>query len=410
MSLLRRFRTKTLQTFLTLVQVVLGSFAMTLALSAYLTPESGLGEDLFYLSPGSRDPDGSSTTYDLFDAEDLDDLLTLTSDVEDIAIAANAPAPEFIHDGQRYRFRGGLNVTPNYFALADVKVTRGSAFSQADADKEEAVVLLSEAAAKTLFVDQDPLGQDVTAVNLSPDSGAQLSTSRYRVVGLMEDAPVTSVYGTLGVLFPVWAKGGTDFDGGDGFTTLLAKAKPGQGEAAQAQMLSAVRQFYQDDPQLQEFRGERDFFITTPRELSLGPDATDAIFIILGLFGVVALVVSSIGLFSNTLVEVTSRTHEIGLNRALGATGRHIGKVFSLEAALLALLGSVLGALLAALAMPLLVKPLEQTYLYGTRRLLWQPEAALLVVVIAVALAAALAYLPARGAGRLKPVEALRNV
>ena len=175
-------------------------------------------------------------------------------------------------------------------------------------------------------------------------------------------------------------------------------------------MLSAVRQFYGDNEQVKENPEGRDFFITTPRELSLGPAATNSIFIILGLFGVVALIVSSIGLFSNTLVDVTSRTHEIGLNRALGATGAQIGKQFSLEAALLALTGSVVGVVLTALVMPWLVRPLEQTYLYGTKRLLWQPEAAALVVAIAVGLAALLAYLPARNAGRLKPVEALRNV
>ena len=143
MLILRRFRTKPLQTFLTVIQVVVGSFAMTLALSAYLTPEDGFSEDLFYLSTGSQDPDGSSTHYDLFNTDDLSELLTLTGDVETLAVAADAIEPEVIHDGQRYRFQRGLNVTPNYFALAELKVARGSAFSQgkgADAQRRPAVL------------------------------------------------------------------------------------------------------------------------------------------------------------------------------------------------------------------------------------------------------------------------------
>ncbi len=403
MHLLRRFRTKTLQTFLTLVQVVLGSFAMTLALSAYMTPEDGLGEDLFYLSTGSQDPDGSSSSYDLFSTDDLEELLTLTDDVEAVAIAADTWESELIYNGQRYRFLNGLNATPNYFSLADVEVTRGSAFSQADADKEEAVVLLSESAAKAIFEDIDPVGQEVMAVNVSPSSGTQLSSTRYRVAGLIEDPAVVSSYGTPGVVFPVWAKGGVSY-GGSGFATLLVKAKPGQGEVAQAQMLSAVRRFYQGNEMVQDNPEGRDFFIVTPFE----PAGANSIFIILGLFGVVALIVSSVGLFSNTLIEVTRRTHEIGLNRALGATGVQVGRQFSLEAALLSLVGSVLGAAFAGLMMPVLTGPLAQTYLYGTKQLLWQPEAALIVILVAVALGAVLSFIPALRAGRMKPIEALK--
>jgi hypothetical protein len=87
-QLLRRFKTKPLQTLLTIVQVLLGSFAMTFALSAYFTPGDTTEADRFYLYAGDADETGI-VFHTVFLQKDLQDILTLTDAVDDLAIADN---------------------------------------------------------------------------------------------------------------------------------------------------------------------------------------------------------------------------------------------------------------------------------------------------------------------------------
>ena len=61
----------------------------------------------------------------------------------------------------------------------------------------------------------------------------------YRVVGTFADTANT-LDTTPGILYPSWAP--ESFDGDGWFDQLLVQAKPGQGEAAKAQMLAAARQ------------------------------------------------------------------------------------------------------------------------------------------------------------------------
>ena len=393
----KRFRTQPLQTVLLIVQVMLGSFAMTLALSAYMTPANVMSSDTFYLYAGSQDANGMGSIYNVFLPTDFLELLTLTDDVADVAVFSEVFRPEVTYEGERFKFQSGANVTPNYFGLAGIEITQGTAFGSAEEAKQDPVILVSESAAKTLFGDLDPIGRPIRA-----------ASATYRVLGVFSDVTGSTLYGQPGIYFPTWAPLLGPFDG-TGFMTLLAQAKPGRRAEGEDQLLAAVRQVYRDNTFVQEAQTGRDFFVTTPEELGGNGPGVNPVFIILGLFGIIALMISSIGMFSNTFVDVTGRTHDIGINRALGATSRDVGRAFSLEAALLSLVGSVLGAALTWVLMPVLTKPLEQSYLYGSRRLLWQPEAALIVVFVAGVLGAALASVPALRAGRMKPIEALKG-
>jgi putative ABC transport system permease protein len=400
-QLFRRFKTKPLQTLLIIIQVVLGSFAMTFALSAYLTPEDTTEVDRFYLRAGDKDETGWTMTP-LFFEKDLPEILSLTDAVDNLAIYDLSYNPEVSYNGQKIRFAWGANVSANYFNSVDVGITSGSVFGSAEAEEQEPVVVISQNSARTIFGNADPIGKEL-----------KTETTTYRVMGVFNDVVGRTIYGRPGIYFPVWAKGPHEWmaDGSfQGFTGLVVQAKHGEGLAATEQMLAAVRFVYRNNPQVSDQPEGRDFYTEKSREVDTIQFSVNPIFIILGLFGIISLIISSIGMFSNTFVDVTRRTHEIGINRALGATSNAIGRMFSLESAFLALIGSILGTTLAAILMPVLIKPLEQSFLYGTQRVAWQPEAALIVIMIAVVLGAFLAFVPALRAGRIKPIEALRNV
>jgi HlyD family secretion protein len=173
--MLRRFKSKPLQTFLTVVQVLLGSFAMTLALSAYLTPDDSSSEDTFLLQAGYWEPDGSTGQfYNIFLPEDFPELLQLTDDVETIAISSGADGTEAIYNGERFRFMLGVNVTPNYLEIANLRITKGSAFTNADEESQEALVVMSEIADAEKEVQTAQL--NLNKLRLEQDNAARQET------------------------------------------------------------------------------------------------------------------------------------------------------------------------------------------------------------------------------------------
>ena len=73
---------------------------------------------------------------------------------------------------------------------------------------------------------------------------------------------------------------------------------------------------------------------------------TNIITIILGVFGITALVVSAIGMFNTMLVGFLERIYEVGILKSLGATDRDVRDLFLVEASFMGLLGGAGGVII----------------------------------------------------------------
>lgn len=396
----RRFTANPVRTLLTALQVALASFAVTLTLSVYLTPDDPRAADTFYLIAGHQDEQGFATSHSLFAPADVQALAELAPDVLALGVLENAYYPEFSYNGRRYQFQNGATVSPEYLELRNLPITRGSLFSASEA--EEAVLLISDAAARTLFGDADPVGRTLLEAS---DSG---TPTPYRVVGTFADATGEGAASAPAVYFPVWAPSSTHFIAGPfAASQLLARAAPGRSAAAGQQLLAAVRREYREHPQLEGVALGRDFYISQEDMFGDLRPGLDPNRVILGLFGVMALAIGSIGVFSSTVVGVAERDYEIGIKRALGATGGAVGREFAAEALLLSLVSSVLGIGLAALLIPPLTGLLGP-FFFGSA-VTWRPLAALVALGMTVTLSGVLGALPVYRTGRLKPLDSLRG-
>jgi len=137
----------------------------------------------------------------------------------------------------------------------------------------------------------------------------------------------------------------------------------------------------------------------------------DAVVVILNIFGVVALTAASFGIINTLFMAVQERTKEIGLMKAVGMSSGKIFALFSIEATLLGLFGSLLGVAVASvlgriandIASEGFLKDFEGLTLLSFR---WQSIAIIVLIITFIAFLAG--TLPARKASKLDPIEALR--
>jgi ABC-type antimicrobial peptide transport system permease subunit len=118
------------------------------------------------------------------------------------------------------------------------------------------------------------------------------------------------------------------------------------------------------------------------------------------LFGGVALLLASIGLFGLMSYSVARRTNEIGIRMALGAQRVDVLGLVMRESMLLVAIGVVAGLTLALLAARLVT-----TLLYGLPPR--DPITMAAAVAVMAAVSALAGYLPARRASRVDPMVAL---
>ena len=131
----------------------------------------------------------------------------------------------------------------------------------------------------------------------------------------------------------------------------------------------------------------------------------------LTVFGSIALLAASFGIINTLYMSVRERTREIGLMKAMGLSNGKIFQLFSIEAILIGVIGSILGIILASLAGAALNNFATANFLKGlegfelTKFTLQNNTTITIAIAIVSFLAGAL---PARSASKKDPIEALR--
>ena len=118
------------------------------------------------------------------------------------------------------------------------------------------------------------------------------------------------------------------------------------------------------------------------------------------MFGALALLLASLGLYGTISYGISRRVSELGLRMALGADRGTVLWMVLREALALVLIGALIGLVLALLAGRSM-----RTLLYNVPAA--DPWAFTIGAVILVAVAAVAAYLPAHRASRIEPMVAL---
>jgi len=275
-----------------------------------------------------------------------------------------------------------LRATPGAFAALGIPLLAGRTFTAADGPTAPEVAVVDAALARAYWPGESPLGRRFR-MGLPNDK----DDPWYTVIGVvgsvhsnLELAPRPRLYRSaaqhppLSVSFVIRTAGAP--------RVLFAAARAALREADPEQPISRI---------------------TTLQEVAAAAVAGRRFSLFLvGLFALLALLLSGIGIYGVTAYAVTQRTREIGLRLALGARrGRVLRRVVG-EAGALAGLG-VLAGLAAALGLTRVLSSL----LYGVAPT--DPATFLAVGLLLTGIALAAAYLPGRRATRVDPMVALRE-
>jgi putative ABC transport system permease protein len=134
--------------------------------------------------------------------------------------------------------------------------------------------------------------------------------------------------------------------------------------------------------------------------------------IILMLFGIIALIVSAIGMFNTMTIALLERTEEIGIMKSIGASGLTIAFIFFMEAAVMGFLGGLGGVIMGLVGGEVfnwLINILasrfggEEVDLFAS-----QPWFIPLIIASSAVVGIFTGFIPARRASKVDPLEALR--
>ena len=346
---------------------------------------SSLGTNLVIVLPGRSQTGGfnpgnaiTSTPRDLT----IDDAQSLQRAPSVRRVAPLAVGTSEISYGGKLREVMVAGTTASYIDVRTLKLAQGRFLSDGDWRRGSSEAVIGARIRDELFGAEPALGQLI-----------RLGDRRFRVVGIMASTGQGLGMNTDEIVLVPVALAQAMFNSNTLFRILV--------EANSREAIAPAKAHVAEILKLRH-EGEEDVtVITQDAVLATFDKLLGALTLAVAGIAAISLAVAGILVMNVMLVSVTQRTSEIGLLKALGATGGTIRTAFLTEAAMLSLAGAVLGFLLGHAGAALI----RQLYPVFPA---WPPDWAVLAGLgTALVTGVLFGVLPARQAARLDPVQAL---
>ena len=299
------------------------------------------------------------------------------------------PGPSF-HNGASWD-----RVSTHFFDTIGQAVLRGRGFTDQDTTTSRMIAVVNQAFVKKFFPNEDPIGSHF-------GTSDQKYSGSYEIVGVVADAKYTDPREEPRPMFfrPLtqWNKAMTEPSSITGETrSLFINSATILFRGDQKSLEQLVRRTLANiNSNLTVFD-----FRSLDSQVSGNFDQERLIARLTTLFGVLALILASVGLYGITAYTVARRTSEIGLRMALGADRGNVVRLVLRGALLQISLGLVIGIPIALLGGHIMA-----TQLYGVH--IYDPFSIVVAVVALTAAATIAGLIPARRASSIEPMEALR--
>ncbi len=282
----------------------------------------------------------------------------------------------------------GRTVSPDYFATLGMHLVRGRLLDAQDGSGASRAAVISESMAERLWPKDNPIGKHLINVDDEPTPAVWNPNAAATVVGVVSNTHEGNLAGAVGdeVYLPM-----TKADEQPTMYVLL-RTRAGTQESA-----NALRQVVTQMDALVPVTRVR----TLNEVVAASESAPRSLTILLLVFGGLAVLIGGVGVYSLIAYMVSWRTREFGIRLALGAQRWQIVQGVVRQSLVLALGGSAVGLASAAV-----VAQLMRGFLFGVRTV--DPITFAAVTVLMLVLALAAAWIPARRAAGVDPMETLR--
>jgi len=385
------------RSFLTILGIVIG-IASVIAMisigqgsqSAITNSIQSLGSNLISVTPGAQRSFGAGASSGRGSAQTLKNT-DATAIAEQVA-NVKAVAPGY---STRYQvtLKGAntnttiMGTSPEYFSIRNVTIDKGDFFTAEDLTGKAKVAVLGPTVVTDLF------GEDYT----DDPTGTVIKINKieFTIIGVAK------------------SKGGTGFNNQDDMVYIpldtmqksLSGTKYLSTISVQSTKAEAMTQVQEDITSLllELHKVETaDFSVQNQNDLMSTATSTSKTFtILLASVAAISLLVGGIGIMNMMLTNVTERTREIGLRKAIGAKRGDINIQFLSEAVTLTFLGGIVGILLGV-AVSLAIN------YFGWMTTTIAPYSIFLAFGVSALIGVVFGYYPAKGAAAMNPIDALR--
>jgi putative ABC transport system permease protein len=309
-----------------------------------------------------------------------------------------AAAGQYEVDGQNYltdRDRPQCNfesVSDGYFTTLGLKLREGRDFTIEDSDAKQPVAIVNASFARKHWGNQSAVGHQVRIFN--PGKEQPWRTIVGVVPDMLMQGPFDQQTEAAGFYMPLLgASPATQF------ATVLVRPRAGQRADTLGPLLGkAVAELDSNLPT---------YFPGTPAQFHNDIlSGNRVIAMLFSIFGVVAFILSGVGLYGVMSFSVNQRTQEFGIRMALGADAMRILRMVMRQGAWQLAIGLVLGVGGIALLLGVVAAAALKNILFKVNPL--DPTIYLVVSGLLTLVAAASCFVPARRATRVNPMEALR--
>jgi putative ABC transport system permease protein len=310
---------------------------------------------------------------------------------ENVYIAGQAPpAPGSYENNASW-----LRVSEGYFDAIGTKIVKGRDFAQQDNATSQHVALINQAFANKFFKNEDPIGKHFGDLD-------QKYSGAFEIIGVTEDTqyrePTRKVAPTFFLAEKQWMAYDTPrlvaFENSSHYLNAIVVETHGTVPGLEPQVRHVLATINPDLAVID--------FMTFAAQVDGNFTRQQMLATLTSLFGVLALILASVGLYGVTAYSVERRTSEIGIRMALGADRRNVLRLVLHGAFLQIGIGLVIGipaTILAGYAMT--------SQLFGVRP--YAPNVLLLTTLVLAVAALIATLLPARKAASLEPITALRT-
>ncbi len=281
-----------------------------------------------------------------------------------------------------------IGTVPDYTTVRNVQIASGNFITSNQITSAAKVAILGPTTATDLF-----------AEGVSPiDQTIRINRVEFKIIGVTKSKGGTG-FGNQDDVIYVPLTTAQRFLAGDNYVTTISVQINDQANmsAAQQQITNILLARHNiSNPQLADFN-----VLNQSDIVATATSVTDIFTMLLASIAGISLLVGGIGIMNMMLTNVTERTREIGLRKAIGGKRNDISTQFLIESVMLTFLGGIFGVILGWLL------ALGVTKFAGiTTEISW--ESVLLAFSVAAGIGVIFGYYPARRAAKLNPIEALR--